>query len=256
MDKESLRITKGGGLVKTSWNRKKGVYESKDVTGHAVSKTFDRCELEDGVTLKDIFLLLNTELMIFDTIIGNWCEEIVTLGLSEKGKPYGEYDPEGIEYLELYHMWGIEKFKDEAPNFWGNIFPDFHGVGFKLKEDKMFEWGEVEWPKGERIPWGICLTDILDLINIPLKLDTTVEITEDDYTKKAKGYKDKILIKLENVSYSLGQILYGVLWELSFHGGPESAKKTKEMLNDMVKEIKTKNLTKGKDSATIEDSDD
>lgn len=251
MGAEGLRLCKNGRLIKTEWNPDKEDYESSDVTDQAIRLLFEACELADDVTLKDIFLLLNTELQIFDSIFGNWCEEIVTYGLQNKGKVHtGEYDPDAIEYLELYQTWGTEKFKGEPPSFYGNIFPQFHGIGFVLKEDDKQGWPK----KGERTPWSICLSDILDLVNLPVKLNTEIEIYEDDYTADPRqGYKS--LLKITGVSYGLGQILFGILWELSFHGSPADSKKVSESLKEMVKEIKEKEgLTKDSDSGTIGDN--
>jgi hypothetical protein len=72
---EKLQIRKGGKLVDTRWiydrEKDQGEYQEFDVTDKAVRHLFDICYLAEDVTLKDLFLLLNTNLEQFDLIFGN-----------------------------------------------------------------------------------------------------------------------------------------------------------------------------------------
>lgn len=69
------RICKGGYLFKKS--RSKSDSTGEDVTQMAISCLFHQCDLQDGVTLQDVMLLINTNLPAFATVLGNWCEEFV-----------------------------------------------------------------------------------------------------------------------------------------------------------------------------------
>ena len=40
-----------------------------------------QCDLQEGVTLKDIFLLVSKNADFWDSLLGNWYREIVTEGL-------------------------------------------------------------------------------------------------------------------------------------------------------------------------------
>ena len=55
---EKLQIRKGGKLFETKWiydkEKKEGHYEDRDVTDHAYRFLFDICDLEEGITLKDM----------------------------------------------------------------------------------------------------------------------------------------------------------------------------------------------------------
>lgn len=239
---EKLTIKKGGKLVETKWvfdeKADEGSYQDFDKTDSALRYLFDTCELEEDVTLKDIFLLLNTELVLFDAVIGNWCKEIVTEGLTQPGKPYdlSKYDPEQIEYLELGYTPEYSKNKDEGTCLYGFTRPDFGGVGVELKND-----GDMEhWEKGQRVSWGISLTPANELINIPVKLskEFTVypSILNEDWDSRTRMQNP--LAKFENPQYTLGNILHGIIWEMSFHGGPDSRQGFKESLDAQVEEIK------------------
>jgi hypothetical protein len=125
--KEGLQIRKDGKLFKTRWvydeAKEEGSWVATEVTERAVTLLFERCDVEDGVTVRDVFLLLNTELEIFDTIIGNWCKDIVTEGL----KPKGNNDfTDGIEFLELYwHIYKDSDYDTKKSFFGGYLFPQF-----------------------------------------------------------------------------------------------------------------------------------
>lgn len=240
---ESLKLTKGGKLVETKWvydeAKKDGEYVARDVTDQAIRLMFDVVELEEGVTLKDLFLLMNTELDIFDAMIGNWCKEIVTEGLTKEPKQYGTYDSQEIEFLELYwNLW----YDGKTPSFRGFSRPDLHGLGYVLQEDLMHSWGEIEWPKGHRIPWSLSFQSSNKLINIPIKLASEVPVYNDNLDDKDNWHR--VLTTYQGAEYTLGNILYGIIWELSFHGGPESRDEAGAELKELAKEINDENSTK------------
>ena len=235
MAKEGLRIKKGGKLAQTRWvydeEKDAGSYVERDVTEQAVTRLFEPCVIEDGVTLRDIFLLLNTELDIFDTIIRNWCKEIVTEGLNrEKSEKKSE-----VEYLELY--WHIFKDKDYDTGkscLGGYIFPSFHGVGYMAEEDQ-YEHDTLMLRKGERQGYGVSFTPASDLMDLPVKLLEEITLYNEEDWKETPQ-------KFELGEYSLGHVLYGIIWELSFHGGPaqrdEAAKEIFERVDEIKKELK------------------
>ena len=96
------------------------------------------------------------------------------------------------------------------------------------------------WEKGQRVSWGISLTPANELINIPVKLskEFTVypSILNEDWDSRTRMQNP--LAKFENPQYTLGNILHGIIWEMSFHGGPDSRQGFKESLDAQVEEIK------------------
>lgn len=233
----NLIISKNGRLLekKSKYNEDldKVVYTTKDITKLAPKYLFEECTIASDATLKDIFLILNKNLDIFDTIIGNWTKELVTEGLNNTATPYtGKYNPDGIEYLELYKA---SEYNKSCKEFYSHT--DLHGIGFKLKADKLFSWGEVEWKKGTRINWSLSFLKPNEIINIPIKLNTTLTVINGDINHGK--YHDK-LAEYQGVTYTLGEILYSIMWELSFFGGPSSRDSKKGELDVITKEIKSK----------------
>jgi hypothetical protein len=196
---ETLTIKKGGKLARTGW--KGDTWVTEDVTDRAISLLFEQCDLEEGVTLRDLFLLLNTELEIFDCVLGNWCKEIVQEGLAAPSTRNL-----GFDKLELYWHIGTTT-EDGKTRLFGHHFPEFHGVGKADENDRYY-------PVGERISYSLSFLSSSDLVDLPLELCTESKLfDEDDWQKQPTP--------LGEAPFTLGQILYGVLWELSFYGAPE-----------------------------------
>ena len=238
---DKLQIRKGGKLIDTKWvfdkEKREGEYQEVDVTDQAIRYLFEPCSLAEDVTLKDIFLLLNSELELFNVVIGNWCKEIVTEGLTGPAKPYdlSIYDPEQIEYLKLYYAPEYD-VEDKGDVLYGFHRPQFGGEGIVLQADYDYH------KQGERIPWGISFTPSNELINIPVKLHNKFTIYEGIMKwDKSKGAATRALADFDNPTYTLGGILEGIIWELSFHGGPESRNEKSQELKDIVAKIKTEN---------------
>lgn len=250
MSTEKLEIRKGGKLIETKFvydEDEKGEYKEIDQTHQAIRFLFETCELSPEITLKDIFLLLNTELELFDVVIGNWCKDIVTEGLTKPEKSYVE-DDEAIEYIELSYTPEYYKNYSNKNNLSGLTRLDLNGVGFARKKVKYFDWNNedgtpaIEYNIGERTPWSLSFTSTNELINIPVKLSNSFVIVEDDYKKTTKitaaeELYPKLLVA-DNPDYSLGNILYSIIWELSFYGGPDSRDKKGEELKILSKEVR------------------
>jgi hypothetical protein len=190
--------------------------EVKDITDELPCYLMEKCQLDDDITLKEVFLLIEKDIDIFKVIIGNWCKEIITEGLYNNSKPYSnEYDKDEIEYLELYRYYNIDE-----PESFGCIH--FHGMGYELQEE------HDHFLKGERIPWSLSMTKSNDIINIPLRLNNNIKIYDDDYKVIRENCDETSL-------YGLIDILYCVIWELSFHGAPKDRDDVKEELDRRVK---------------------
>ena len=216
-----LLLKKGGKLVGHEYGQTK----YRDRTDAAPSHLFDHCDLDEDVTLRDIFLLLKRHLKLFDGIFGNWCKEIVTDGLGKRHKRNPKTDD--IDYLELYfeiieHDYG-KKYPVETS---GLNFPKFHGVGV-MKKDTEHE------KKGQTVQWAIELTEPWKLALYPVKLRTSIQVTRE------KPKANETLATLQNPAFTLGHILYGVIWELSFYGPPKKAKKFREELGRRIEDIKS-----------------
>jgi hypothetical protein len=192
---DTLIIQPGGKLVSKYWvyddTSEKGEWKYDDVTNTAICRLFDRCTLDEQTTLRDVLLLLNTNLPMFDLIIGNWCKEYVCEGLAEQVEKN-----ENVSYLELY--WLLEFFEDEDDKYTeGNRFPSFHGVGLDANEN----YGNI----------NIGMIPVNEISHLNIKLNDLYFVSNDTGE-----------VFYRNPEYTLGQILYGIIWELSFLGNPNS----------------------------------
>jgi hypothetical protein len=243
---EGLLLIKGGYLIDTKWvppkrsseeeegseensGTEKGYYKSKDVTDHAVRFLFEKCRLSEDYTVKDFFLFLNTDVQMFDSIFGNWLKDLTEEAL--KGIPTAKEDSsfvDDIDYLELYFGLETNCFGDEE-DFYGLGFPNFHGMG-TIKPGS----NQIQPPHcnvGDITPFGIEFTATYELIDKPLKLSREVVFS---IMRKTKSGNPKYVHKnhtFKNPSYTLGQIINGIVWEWSFSGGPESRQEFKYRLD-------------------------
>jgi hypothetical protein len=254
---DELKITKDGRLIRTYWTKqndgtegkdKEPCLAEKDVTSDAIRYLFSTCSLDEGVTLKSVFLLLNLDLDRFDSVLGNFCRDFANECISSESIPYdNKYDPNSIEYLELYWIirkeavWDEDKstFNPERAILMGTKLPEFHGVGFELKEDQFYAWDlKKEFAfqkKGERINWSISFLKTSDLANIPLKLKAEVRVYDGTAEwREPPDYSEKILLKTEDSEYTLADILNGILFELSFYGRPDQRDKKKKELDSFI----------------------
>ena len=232
-----LLLKQGGRLERVDWvydhDAKKGEYVPTDVTEDAVSYLMDPVSLEDDLFLRDIFHLFDLNPALSLVFRRDWAAEY----LAEYKKVIatapaytGEYDPDGIEYLELYQMWSRSSSTGEIS---GHHRLDFHGIGYELRED-IIEHDWVAHKKGSRISWAIEMTPLAELINLPLRLNTSVLVSEADH--EGGNYMQK-LDTWQMSTPTLAQVLHGVIWELSFCGGPEDAAEKKEELRSRMDEV-------------------
>ena len=195
-----LKIHKGGVLKK---DRKKIPKE------HELAFLMESCRIANGVTLRDVFELINHHMPILKVIIGNWCDEIVAEGLK------GSESESDMEYLELYWTQTIS-VENKKSDMSGTMFPSFHGI--KKKE-----------------PWSVSLTPVGTIINKPLILRKKAKIAEDNYDKPWDG--ETLVYEIDSYDTTLLQIYYGIIWELSYHGSPESRDIFRESLLESAEKV-------------------
>jgi hypothetical protein len=196
----NLEIVKGGRLVKVQWkfdpSEQEGEYVRIDVTDDVPMFLFEHCTIEEGVTLRDIFLLIQKHIYFFRVVLNNWVEEFVTECLLQETEK-----DEDLEYLELY--WHVENDLDGT---YGNTFPCFHGID------------------GKGQPWSISLSKLCKYAHLPVKLNDILTLVI---------HRDKVET-YENPQFSLGQILHGIVWEISYYGQPSKRDATFDMITERV----------------------
>jgi hypothetical protein len=74
-------------------------------------------------------------------------------------------------------------------------------------------------------------------INYPVKLAQKM-IIHDEVERNQKSKDNDPVAIFEKSVYTLGDILYGIIWELSFHGGPKQRDEKSEELKESVDKIR------------------
>lgn len=187
--REHMEIRPGGKLFVVYWDydpeRSKEHNTEEDITSHAARNLFRSCKLADGVTLRDVLMLLDSDLIVFDAVLGNWCADLVEEGLR---KPAQKAKTD-LAYLELY--WQVSEWRGAIG---GLDLPSFHALD----------------DTGQN--YAIELMPVNKLVDLPLKLNKDIKIYNDEDIKPV--FESKI------ESFTLGQILMGIIHELSFFGSP------------------------------------
>lgn len=204
-----LRLCKGGKLYYRRWSTEDRKGEVFDVTDNPLRFLMRECELENGVTLRDVFDLIEMHIDELEPILGNWVDKFI----EESKQPCENESSSEIEKLELY--WFLDS--DEEFGTSGMAYPAFHGIG----------------TNGDK--YGLDFSACNSIVDIPLVLKENAEIL----TRKQNGESsDYSTIPLPGVSYTLIQILYGIIWELSFFGPPEKRDQEAEKIIEAAKDAR------------------
>ena len=194
---EDVRIAKGGRLLTTKRIDTEEDEERKDVevdiTQHAPSFLFCNCTIDNDVVLKDIFLLIERHLKLFTEIFNDNLPAFIKEGLSP-------YAGKKSKKETLLLGWNLE-IGDGHPEktLYGNTIPEFHS--YFSSEDKLV---------------ALDFTPSNEIAELPIKLSGKMWIQ-----KGGEGLDEAF----ENPQYAFGQILAGIVNELSWHGSPEERNK-------------------------------
>lgn len=231
----SLQLNAGPALILSYPERGgDGKYKARfvDVTHRAHEHLFSVVQLDPALTLRDIFGLLAASPILVEVYRRSFANELLTHVQSAPAvAPAPEYAPDAIEYLELYHNWQFNTGTNELQPL-GVM--GLHGIGFELRED--FEFGSSVERKGTRIQWSVSLTDVRELLSLPLRICSKVTVSEDDIDAKLYGQTVK---EFSYPSVTLGELLHGVLWGLSFYGAPAEQAEVVASLRESSEELKS-----------------
>ena len=221
-ENNTLIIKPKGQLLKVEWDYKKQKFiEVEDITNKIGFYLNEITTVDTNITFKDILLLIKNNLSLCKIIIHNYIDEFLDEGFNKRNKKYNihKYNSENIEYLELYKY--ISEDEPQLINYC-----HFHGIGVELQE--AFEYHQ----KGQRINWSISMSKINNIINIPFKLNNNLKIYNTKWDVITE-FKSKTSI------FTLYDILYWTIWELSFYGNPTERNRKLKNLKSQVKKIKT-----------------
>lgn len=197
----------------------------KDVTDAAPSFLYEAVVLEEGVLLHDLFKLLEPDLELYDMLFRNWLAEYVKEGLKvDRDETYK--DPQNqIKGIAIQNQVEISEYSTKKEFTYSfNVY----GVGV-----------DPDTPR-----WGLSLTDVKELVNLPLFLIPDVAIYT---TKWSNDKRPREIISMENEIYKradfyspylLSEVIHHIFWELSFHGGIEGKKEMAESLSISAEELR------------------
>jgi hypothetical protein len=248
-----LEFHRGGILTCNEWE-----YNEELGEGKYVERILDDLDwlhkrdrpvyFHDDVTLYDAFLFVQRDPEICDIVFPNcFIKEYVghfqnALDKFHSSRPVRKYDPDGIEYIELYWNTDLSEYEG-VTTIDGMDRACCHGIGYELKEDKYEDYSsDPVWKSGQRINWGIDFCSLSDMLDLPIKLNTKFEVY-DDWMKYKDDYKNvPILLSCER-KFTLYQAIEAVFWELSFYGSEEEKTEKKNELDDIMTDIKENGYT-------------
>lgn len=202
-----------------------GLVADEDLTSRAVEFLFEPVRLDPGVRLVDIFRLFDACPLLLQVFRRDFAAELVEEARKGALPQSAKADPPavaGIESLELYWSWTL----DTSTSTFGNTHRlDLHGIGKALQVDAP-EYGAQA---GDRINWSVSLTPVRELLDLPVRIREELTILEDDIDSSSYGEPVQRAI-LRTVT--LGQMMHGILHELSFHGGPQQQE---EFLDELLR---------------------
>lgn len=192
---------------------------------------FDEVELDPSTCLQDVFELLVADPVLVQIYQRESAAELLAHAQRGHGPTHvASPGPGAIEYLELYQ---VIEFDTDSKTVAQLNDVSFHGIGYELAED--LEEDGFTRPKGSRIQWGIGLTDLHELLPMPLRVKQGVVVCEGDLAARRYGHE---VFSFNRTRLTLGQVLHGVLWELSFYGTPETQDEFVSELGQRLDDVK------------------
>ncbi|MFL9913984.1 hypothetical protein PQR75_00965 [Paraburkholderia fungorum] len=221
---KQLTLKTGGKLEYSQWVSNEvsgaGAYVPSDVTEDAVAYVMEPVSIVGEIYVRDIFSLLDCNPLLLEMFKRAYAEEYLLETKKGNAEAYpGEYDPTGIEYLELFHDWEKDRETKElrgVHRLW------IGGVGYELRDD-VVEDGYLRYEKGTRIRWAIKFAPVGHIFNLPLRLNPEVTVADSqDITRTLHTF--------QLPTPTLAQVIHAVLWELSWAGNSQDMDEFVDMI--------------------------
>jgi hypothetical protein len=155
------------------------------------------------------------------------------------GSTLGNYDFDVFykDYLKLMPESGKNDYKSEFLEIY--YYPDL----FKYEKNQRFElnhtWDLHLIKTKEDISYSISLVSLCELKKHPIKIKYDVDIIPHDSTKKiTTKLLTTPLLKTTLGAVKLFDVLWSILYEISWHGAPDSRDAFRKDLTDRVYDIK------------------
>jgi hypothetical protein len=183
--------------------------DETEVTTRAQEFLFDSVTLDSGVTLADVFGLLEAS-PVLKLVFATWSIEELCVEARKGPKRRPACPPEEtVEALELIPQWRRDA-RTRTYEQTDRLL--MHGIGPVLPDGRPEDYV----PPGGRKGWDVSLSPLRELLELPVRVNHTLDIVVQN--RRSKGGVTVEHGRLATVT--LGQMLDGLLWELSFFGGP------------------------------------
>lgn len=226
---KSIKITKDDFVVST-WNGEIREYEeSIPDDDHILALLSDSCEIDSGVTLKDIFAIVERYPSLVSFIRDySKCFHIDEFHEAAK-EPQVEKEEFDhiIDYLEVYKFWHVNEYKKKI-SF--SINEEFHGIGHYIKDTEHRKAGDAE-------RFSMSYSPMNEIAHYEVRLNSNVSLYSPYNHKAPKRSEERLLIEGETY-FTLLEVLNAIYYDISFVGGPEDNKAFLEKMRERVDEIK------------------
>jgi hypothetical protein len=200
-----VKVTKQG-IVAYQWNHIKRDYELMTVRETALPHLRCRVDLEDGLTLGDVFSAVNADPLLMEVISAySWCGPIHEFHeQAQQPRPTPEDTEEPLVAVV------VSPFADFHGNTFDGVYMHFSGLG------------------ANGTHFGISCTAMNELAHLPVCIEKTIHFNK-DYEKMLDA----------EYTPSLLEFLDAIYWDISFHGGPKENAEFIADLKQTMKEIET-----------------
>lgn len=230
---DTYHLKPGGLLIRTYIDDDHKLAE-EDLTVLAHSYLLESVCLDARFTLKDLFALIEKDRLLPLIFGRDWAGEYLA---EVKKENTGIETAKDIQYLELYSSWEKDT---RTGTIDGTGHLSFHGVGPILQEDYV-EHDNIIARKGSRITYGVEFRKVQELLDLPLVYNPVYSVREGNHEDISVYMNELEKVRVEHPT--LAQVIHGVLWELSFHGGPEDSDAVfSEMTDDIDAVLKDMQL--------------
>lgn len=186
---------------------------SRDVTRQAHQYLFEPVVFGPGVRLLDLFWVLSLCEPLRDCYQRQFAHELLQEVSEGEPTPYvRQYDPDGIEYLELRQQW---RFNSNTGRYLPKQRLALKAVGYALRGVDCLDSRRRGHKPGDRADYCVSTISPLALVDVPIRIDPSVQVCEADVTSSKFG---TVLNVSQNPGVLLGQVFESVLGELSLFG--------------------------------------
>lgn len=218
---ERLRLHRGGQLIRTPWEQDSenpDEFITEDVSEQATLYLFEPVSFDEDLRLIDVFALLRKDDTLQYIFSRDLAREFIAAAFRLEAAPYpAPYNPEGLEYLVLYHQWALDTSSNVLR---GADRLEFSGMSFVLREDNN-AYAPDQGNAGTRLRYSVSLRPVKELLNLPLRYLPEVTVHEDNVESDAYWKElDKVTVEAP----TLGLVIQSIFSELSEAGTPDDAR--------------------------------